>query len=65
MKWLCFSVKKEGGMMASLFQDRVIAMRGTRNAPLVGTLRRDVPGGKAAGKLRPLGARTAQRAVPI
>jgi len=31
---------------------------------LVGTSRCDVTGGKAAGILRPLGARTVQRAVP-
>ena len=34
------------------------------NGSLVGTSRCDVPGGKAAGILGPLGARTAQRAVP-
>ena len=31
---------------------------------LVGTSRCDVTGGKAAGSLRPLGALTAQRAIP-
>jgi len=31
---------------------------------MVGTSRCDVPGGNAAGILRPLGARTPQRGVP-
>jgi hypothetical protein len=35
-----------------------------RKLLLVGTARCAVPGGKAAGNLRPPGARTAQRAVP-